>query len=110
MVIVAGRPSMGKTVFGVNLLEHAALTADKPGLMFSLEMPSESITMRLFSSLGRISQQKIRSGQLNDEDWPRLSSAVSMLSQAKLYIDDTPALSPQDMRARARRVAKRTVV
>ena len=106
LVIVAGRPSMGKTVFGVNLLEHAALTADKPGLMFSLEMPSESITMRLFSSLGRISQQKIRSGQLNDEDWPRLSSAVSMLSQAKLYIDDTPALSPQDMRARARRVAR----
>tara|TARA_A100001015_G_C15037450_1_gene737228 strand:+ start:2230 stop:3609 length:1380 start_codon:yes stop_codon:yes gene_type:complete len=106
LVIAAGRPSMGKTVFGVNLLEHAALTSDKPGLMFSLEMPAESITMRLFSSLGRISQQKIRSGQLGDDDWPRLSSAVSMLSQAKLYIDDTPALSPQEMRSRARRVAR----
>lgn len=106
LFIAAGRPSMGKTVFGVNLLEHAALTSGKPALMFSLEMPAESITMRLFSSLGRIPQQKIRSGQLSDEDWPRLSSAVSMLSQAKLYIDDTPALSPQEMRSRARRVAR----
>jgi replicative DNA helicase len=106
LVIIAGRPSMGKTSFSMNLAEHAAITADKPVLVFSLEMPAEQLTLRLFSSLGRIDQHKIRTGNLSDDDWPRISSAVSMLSQSKLYIDDTPSLTPQEMRARARRVAR----
>jgi replicative DNA helicase len=106
LVVIAGRPSMGKTVLGVNIAEHASLSSDKPVLIFSLEMPAESITMRLFSSLGRINQHKVRTGKLSDEDWPRLSSAISMLSEAKMYIDDTPALTPQELRARARRVAR----
>lgn len=106
LIIVAARPSMGKTVFGVNIAEHAALSSEKTTLVFSLEMPSEQIVMRLFSSLGRVSQQSVRTGKLSDDEWPRISSAVSMLSQAKLYIDDTPGLSPQEMRARARRVSR----
>jgi replicative DNA helicase len=106
LIIIAGRPSMGKTSFSMNLAEHAAITADKPVLIFSLEMPAEQLTLRLFSSLGRIDQHKVRTGNLSDDDWPRISSAVSMLSQSKMYIDDTPALSPQEMRARARRVAR----
>jgi replicative DNA helicase len=106
LVIVAGRPSMGKTSFAMNLAEHAAITNEKPALIFSLEMPAEQLTLRLFSSLGRIDQHKVRTGKLSDDDWPRISSAVSMLSQAKMYIDDTPALTPQEMRARARRVAR----
>lgn len=107
LVIVAGRPSMGKTTFSMNLCEYAALTSDKPALIFSMEMPAESLTMRMMSSLGRINQQRLRSGKLNDEDWPRISSAVAMLSNAKMYIDDTPALTPTEMRSRARRVARK---
>lgn len=106
LVIVAGRPSMGKTMFGVNVAEHAAMKADKPVLIFSLEMPAEQIVLRLFSSLGRINQHKIRTGNLSDDDWPRISSVVSLLSEAKMFIDDTPSLSPQEIRARARRVAR----
>lgn len=106
LIIVAGRPSMGKTVFGVNIAEHAAIKGDKPVLIFSLEMPSVAITLRMLSSLGRIEQHKVRSGKLSDHDWPRLTSAVSMLSEAKLFVDDTPALSPAEVRARARRLVR----
>ncbi len=106
LVIVAGRPSMGKTVLGVNFAEQAALKGDKPVLIFSMEMPGESIVMRMLSSLGRIDQHKIRSGKLEDEDWPRLTSSISMLSEAPIFIDDTPALSPAEVRARARRIMK----
>ena len=110
MVIVAGRPSMGKTVFGVNIAENVGLLAAqgqaKPVLIFSLEMPAEALAMRMMSSLGRINQHSLRTGQLSDEDWPRLTSAVSMLSEAKIYIDDTPGLSPAEMRSRARRLAR----
>ena len=106
LVIVAGRPSMGKTVFGVNIAEHAAIKSNKTALFFSLEMPGEQIAMRMLSSLGRIDQHRIRSGKLTDDDWPRLTSAVSVLSEAKLYVDDTPALSPSDIRSRARRIAR----
>ena len=110
LVIVAGRPSMGKTVFAVNIAENAAMATiakdAKPVLVFSLEMPSESIVMRMMSSLGRIDQHRLRTGKLHDDDWPRLSSAVSMLSEAKLFIDDTPALTPTEVRSRARRVAR----
>ena len=106
LVIVAGRPSMGKTVLGINFAEHAALKGDKPVLIFSMEMPGDSIVMRMLSSLGRVDQHKIRSGKLEDEDWPRITSSISMLSEAPIFIDDTPALSPAEVRARSRRVMK----
>lgn len=106
LVVVAGRPSMGKTVVGVNIAESVAIETKKPVLIFSLEMPGESIVMRMISSLGSINQNKVRTGQLSDDDWPRVTSAIEMLSETKLYIDDTPALSPTEMRARARRVAR----
>ena len=106
LVIIAGRPSMGKTVLGMNIAEHAAIKGDQPILVFSLEMPAESIAMRLMSSLGRIDQHKLRTGRLNDDDWSRITSAVSMLSEANLVIDDAPALSPNEIRTRARRLAR----
>lgn len=106
LVIVAGRPSSGKTALAMNIAEHVAIKSRAPVLVFSMEMPGEAIVMRLLSSLCRIDQLRIRTGKLADEDWPRISSTVSMLSDAPLYIDDSPGLSPAEMRARARRLAK----
>lgn len=106
LVIVAGRPSMGKTTLAMNIAEHAAIRSQKSVLVFSMEMPGESLAMRMLSSLGRIDQNKLRTGKLIEDDWTRLTSAVSLLSEAKLYIDETPALSPIELRARARRVAR----
>jgi replicative DNA helicase len=106
LVIIAGRPSMGKTTFAMNIAEHVAIKSRLPVLIFSMEMPGESIVMRLLSSLCRIDQLRIRTGKLADEDWPRISSTVSMLTEAPMFIDDTPGLSPAEMRARARRLAK----
>lgn len=106
LVIIAGRPSMGKTTFAMNIAEHVAIKSRLPVLIFSMEMPGEAIVMRLLSSLCRIDQLRIRTGKLADEDWPRISSTVSMLSEAPMFIDDTPGLSPAEMRARARRLAK----
>jgi replicative DNA helicase len=106
LIIVAGRPSMGKTTLVMNMAEHAAIHSKKPVLVFSMEMPGDSLAMRMMSSLGRIDQHRIRTGKLEDEDWPRITSAVHMLSEAPLFIDDTAGLSPAEMRARARRLAK----
>ncbi len=106
LVIVAGRPSMGKTTFAMNIAEHAAIKDNVPVAVFSMEMPGEQLAMRLMSSLGRIDQTKVRTGKLEDDDWPRLTSAVSILSKAPLFIDDTPALSPTELRARARRLKR----
>jgi len=107
LIIVAARPSMGKTTFAMNLCEHAAMTQDKPVLIFSLEMPSEQIIMRMLASLGRIDQTKIRTGQLDDEDWARLSSTMGLLlDKGKMHIDDSSGLTPTDVRSRARRVAR----
>ena len=106
LIIVAGRPSMGKTTFAMNIAEHAAIQSNKPVVVFSMEMPGDSLAMRMMSSLGRIDQHRIRSGKLNDDDWPRITSAVHMLSEAPLFIDDTAALSPAELRARARRLMK----
>ena len=106
LVIVAGRPSMGKTTLVMNMAEHAAIQGKKPVLVFSMEMPADSLAMRMISSLGRIEQHNIRTGKLVDDDWPRLTSAVHMLSESLLFVDDTPALSPSELRARARRLAK----
>ncbi|MGB0957501.1 MAG: replicative DNA helicase, partial [Litorivicinus sp.] len=103
LVIVAGRPSMGKTTFAMNLVE-AAFMRDVPAVVFSMEMPSDQIVMRLMASLGRINQGKLRTGDLQPEDWDRLTTAVRLMQGKPLYIDDTPALTPTDMRSRARRV------
>jgi len=106
LIIVAGRPSMGKTSFAMNIAENAAIQAGLSTAVFSMEMPGEQLAMRLLSSLGRIDQHKMRTGKLEDEDWPRLTSAVGILSEAPLFIDDSPALSPNDLRARARRLSR----
>ena len=107
LIIVAARPSMGKTTFAMNLAENAAMTADKPALIFSLEMPSEQIMMRMLASLGRIDQTKIRTGQLGDEDWARLSSTMGLLiEKGKMFIDDAAGLTPTEVRSRARRIAR----
>ena len=106
LVIVAGRPSMGKTAFMMNMAESAVISAGAPVLVFSMEMPSDSLVLRMLSSLGRIDQSKIRTGQLGDDDWPRLTSAVTLLNDKPLFIDDTPALTPNEVRSRARRVAR----
>ena len=106
MIVVAGRPSMGKTSFAMNIAENAVIAGDKPVLVFSMEMPADSLVIRMLSSLGRIDQTKIRSGQLSDDDWPRLTSAVTLLNDKPLLVDDTAALSPNEMRARARRIVR----
>ncbi|MDH5424288.1 MAG: replicative DNA helicase [Gammaproteobacteria bacterium] len=106
LVIVAGRPSMGKTTFAMNLVENAAIGSGKTVGVFSLEMPGESLSMRMISSLGRIDQHNLRSGQIKDDDWARITSTVSMLSQAKIFVDDTGGLSPTELRARARRLKR----
>ncbi|WP_025732765.1 replicative DNA helicase [Carnimonas nigrificans] len=106
LVIVAGRPSMGKTTFAMNLVEHAVVSGDVAAVVFSMEMPAEQLMLRMVSSLGRIDQTKVRTGQLEDEDWPRLTSAVNLLKDRKLFVDDTPALSPNEMRSRVRRLVR----
>ncbi|WP_394173572.1 replicative DNA helicase [Thalassotalea litorea] len=105
LIIVAARPSMGKTTFAMNLAENAAMMQDKPALIFSLEMPSEQIMMRMLASLGRIDQTKIRTGQLGDEDWARLSSTMGLLiEKGKMFVDDASGLTPTEVRSRARRI------
>jgi len=106
LIIVAGRPSMGKTTFAMNMAEHVAIKGQVPVAVFSMEMPGESLAMRMMSSLGRIDQHRVRTGKLEDDEWPRLTSAVSILAEAPLFIDDTPALSPVEVRARARRLKR----
>jgi replicative DNA helicase len=106
LIIVAGRPSMGKTTLAMNIAEHAAIKDGIGVAVFSMEMPGEQLAMRMMSSLGRIDQHKVRTGKLEDDDWPRLTSALSMLKDAPLYIDDTPALSPTEVRSRARRLKR----
>jgi len=106
LVIVAGRPSMGKTAFAMNLVEHAVLNQDKPILVFSMEMPANQLIIRMLSSIGKIDQTRIRNGKLESEDWPKLSTAVSKLKDRPLFIDDTPALTPTEIRSRARRVMR----
>ena len=107
LIIVAARPSMGKTTFAMNLCENAAMEQDKPVLIFSLEMPSEQIMMRMLASLSRVDQTKIRTGNLDDEDWARISSTMGILMEKKnMFIDDSSGLTPTELRSRARRVAR----
>jgi replicative DNA helicase len=106
LIIVAGRPSMGKTTFAMNMAENAAIRHKLPVAVFSMEMPGDHLAMRMMSSLGRIDQHRIRTGKLEEDDWPRLTSAVSILNDAPLFIDDSSALSPTDLRARSRRLQR----
>lgn len=106
LIIVAARPSMGKTTFAMNLCENAAMASEKPVLVFSLEMPAEQIMMRMIASLARVDQTKIRTGQNLDEiEWNKIASVVGMFKQKNnLFIDDSSGLTPTDVRSRARRV------
>ena len=106
LLIVAGRPSMGKTTFAMNLAENVAIKNALPVAVFSMEMPGEALAMRMLSSLGRVDLTRVRSGKLLDDEWPRLTSAVSLLADASIFIDDTPALSPTEVRARSRRLKR----
>jgi len=104
LIIVAGRPSMGKTAFAMNMAQNAAMLAKVPTAVFSLEMSKEQLAMRLLCSVGRVDSTRIRTGHLHDSDWPKLVRATGMLSETPLFIDDTPAISVLEMRAKARRL------
>ncbi|NMH60909.1 replicative DNA helicase [Alteromonas ponticola] len=107
LIIVAARPSMGKTTFAMNLCENAMMAEEKPVLVFSLEMPSEQIMMRMLASLSRVDQTKIRTAQLDDEDWARISNTMAMLKDKdNLFVDDSSGLTPMDVRSRARKLAR----
>ncbi len=106
LVIVAGRPSMGKTSLAMNIAEHAAISAAVPVAIFSMEMSAEQLSFRMISSLGRVNQSHLRTGNFSDEDWHRINAAVSLMSEARIFIDDTPALNPTEVRARCRRLAR----
>ncbi len=106
LVIVAGRPSMGKTSFAMNLVENALFADERPMLVFSMEMPAHSLMTRMLSSVGKIDQTRVRTGQLENDDWNKLSAATQRLKGKSLFIDDTPALTPTEVRSRARRVSR----
>ncbi len=106
LVIVAGRPSMGKTAFSLNIAEHVALDAGLPVAVFSMEMGAQQLVMRMIGSVGRLDQHKLRIGQLKDDDWQRLTYALGKLNEAPFYIDETPALNALELRARARRLMR----
>ncbi len=106
LVIIAGRPSMGKTSFALNIGEHVAIDMGMPVAVFSMEMGAEQLALRMLGSVGRIDAQRLRTGRLLEEDWPRLSEAIERMHTAPLHIDETPALAPLELRARARRLAR----
>lgn len=104
MIVVAGRPSMGKTAFALNIAEHIGVDQRLPVAIFSLEMSGPQLAMRFLSSVGRIDQGKLRTGRLTDEDWERLTMALGKLHEAPIHIDETGAINATDLRARARRL------
>lgn len=106
LIIVAGRPSMGKTAFSLNIGEHVAVEEGHAVAVFSMEMGAAQLAMRLLGSVGRLDQHRLRTGRLNDEDWPRLTYAVEKMQNAQMFIDETPALSSMEVRARCRRLAR----
>ena len=107
LVIVAGRPSMGKTSFAVNIGEHVALNEGLPVLIFSMEMAGAQLATRMLGSVGRLDQGRLRTGKLTDEEWPRATETIAKLSQAPILIDETGALNSLELRARARRMARK---
>lgn len=106
LLILAARPAMGKTTLALNMAEHAAIRTKKAVAVFSMEMSASQLALRLISSNGRVNAQRLRSGQLEDEDWSRVTSAIRMLKEAKIFIDDTPGLSPDQLRSKARRLKR----
>ena len=106
LIIVAGRPSMGKTAFSMNIGEYVAVEYGLPVAVFSMEMPGTQLTMRMLGSIGRLDQHRMRTGRLTDEDWPKLTHAVQKMSEAQLFIDETGGLNPMELRSRARRLAR----
>ncbi len=106
LLILAARPSMGKTALAVNIAEYAALKSKMPVAIFSMEMSASQLALRMISSLGRINATRLRTGQLEDQDWSSVTSTIRLLREAKIFIDDEPALSPEKLRAKARRIKK----
>ncbi len=106
LIIIAGRPSMGKTTLAVNIAENAAIGSNIPVAIFSMEMSAEQLSFRMIGSIGRVNQSNLRRGKFTDEDWNRINMAVAMMTQAPVFIDDTPALTPTEVRARSRRLAR----
>jgi replicative DNA helicase len=107
LIVVAGRPSMGKTTFALNIGENAAMSRAKvPVAVFSMEMSRDQLGMRMVSSLGRINQSQLRTGSFADEDWSRINGAINQMKESPIYIDDTGALTPTEVRARARRLKR----
>lgn len=104
LIIVAGRPSMGKTAFSLNIAEHVALELNKPVAVFSMEMGGTQLAMRMLGSVGKLDQHKVRTGRLEDADWPKLTHALGKLNEAPIFIDETAALNALELRARARRL------
>ena len=106
LVIVAGRPSMGKTAFALNIAENVALAEGLPVVVFSMEMSGEQLAARLLGSVGRVDQGRMRTGKLQDDEWPRVTDAIARLSNTQILIDETGSLSSLELRARARRIAR----
>lgn len=106
LVIVAGRPSMGKTAFSINIGENVAIDSGLPVAVFSMEMGGAQLAMRMLGSVGKLDQHRLRTGRLNDEDWPRLTHAIQKMNNAQLFIDETPALNSIELRARSRRLSR----
>jgi replicative DNA helicase len=106
LVIVAGRPSMGKTALALNIAENVALSEGLPVVIFSMEMSGEQLASRLLGSVGRVDQSRMRTGKLQDDEWPRVTDAIARLSNTQILIDETGALSSLELRARARRIAR----
>ncbi len=106
LVVLAARPSMGKTALAINIAEHVALNEGLPVAVFSMEMGASQLAIRIVGSIGRIDQQRLRTGKLNQEEWPRLAEAIEKLRNVSLHIDETPSLTPMELRANARRLAR----
>ena len=106
LIVLAARPSMGKTALAINIAEHVALNEGLPVAVFSMEMGASQLAIRIVGSIGRIDQQRLRTGKLNQEEWPSLTEAIEKLRNISLHIDETPSLTPMELRANARRLAR----
>ena len=106
LIVLAARPSMGKTALAINIAEHVALNEGLPVAVFSMEMGASQLAIRIVGSIGRIDQQRLRTGKLNQEEWSRLTEAIEKLRNVSLHIDETPSLTPMELRANARRLAR----
>ena len=106
LIVLAARPSMGKTALAINIAEHVALNEELPVAVFSMEMGASQLAVRIVGSIGRIDQGRLRTGKLHDDEWPRLTEAIEKLRNISLHIDETPGLTPSELRANARRLAR----